>query len=202
MRDRHIDDETADWRVRARAWLMPILWARVAAIGLVIGGAALMAAATVSGPSMQPGSVALAGLPTLLPLPITGDCQDLSLTVIVTTLTVEELSCSTTLTGEPASSDQQTPTPPPPSSAAAMSSGLSSNAGGRAPTVATAGSTRASRATSSSASKTAAGVLGADTGTPSTGTDIAFGIGIGLVIAGAGIGTGTAEFFKRRRSTP
>lgn len=183
--------------------LLGILWARVAAVGLVTGGSAVMAVTTAGGPSTNAGSVALAGQPTLLPLPIIGKCDDLSLSAIVTTVTLGALTCTARHTSEQTSRDEQTGTPlPSTGTAAATSSGPELTAPGHATTLAATGSKGSSLTSSRSSSSTAAGVLGANAGTPSTGTDIAFGIGIGLVIAGAGIGTGTAEFYKRRRTTP
>ena len=202
MRDRHLDGETAHPRGLGRAPLLGIPWARVAAGGLVTAGSALMAVATVGGPSMKAGSVTLADQPTLLPLPIVGECGNLSLPIIVTTVTLPDLTCTATHSSMQTSSDEQPGTVESSTSAAATAPGSASNTVGQRASVAPTGSATPSVATSRSASSTAVGVLGANTGTPSTGTDIAFGIGIGLVIAGAGIGTGTAEFFKRRRTTP
>jgi hypothetical protein len=172
----------------------------VASIGLVVAGSALMGLATLAGPATASGDFRLAGDQTLVPLPVDDTCGHVTIPAIATTVSLPNLpTCltsthTTSLTSERAQSGAINTS----SQSSTSQPGTTTTKSRLSFTTARQGS---SSTASSSESKTVAGVLGADTGTPSTGTDIAFGIGIGLVIAGAGIGTGTGTFLKRRRTT-
>lgn len=203
MSDRHIDEPPHPRAARSRARLTAGLAGRLAAIGLMVTGSVVMGLATVAGPATPSGEFRLAGDQTLVPLPVGSECDDVTLPAIVTTVSLPSLpevpTCTSTHTTAPTSEDVQSEAVTTSSGSSASHAGTTSRVDSRSSiTTARPGS---SSTASSTESKTTAGVLGANAGTPSTGTDIAFGIGIGLVIAGAGIGTGTSAFLKRRRST-
>ena len=203
MRDRRSDESTHLRTTRSRAELLQTLRARVASTGLVVAGSALMGLATLGAPATVSGHFRLDGDQTLVPLPVEDNCDHITVPALVTTVSLPNLpdltTCSsahtTSHTSESVASSAINTT-----SESTLSHSGTSGATSRSSATATRPGTSAT--TSSGESKTAAGVLGADSGTPSTGTDIAFGIGIGLVIAGAGIGTGTTAFRKRRRTIP
>ena len=161
-----------------------------------MGVATLGAPATVSAP------MRLAGDQTLVP-PSVGNTCDVTVPAIVTTVLLPSLPTLTTCSSAQTTSLTVGGAP---SGAVATASGSNASPSDARSSDAHSSSTAARPGSASTASSTesttAAGVLGGGAGTPSAGTDIAFGIGIGLVIAGAGIGTGTGAFLKRRRTTP
>ena len=200
MSDRRTDEPTHRRSTRTRAAFIETLHGRVVSAGLVVAGGALMVMATLGAPATVSGELRLARDQTLVPLPVEDSCGHITVPAIVTTVSLPGLTtCSSTQATSP-------------SSESAPSSAINTSSESSAPHSGATGATSRSSitaprpgpasTTSSGKTTTAAGVLGADSGTPSTGTDIAFGIGIGLVIAGAGVGTGTTAFRKRRRTVP
>lgn len=201
MSDRHAGEPAYPRAKRSRTQGFGRLTARVAALGLSASGSVLMLVATLGAPATVSGRLQLVGEQTLLPLPIVGDCDSVTVPAVVTTVSVPSLpsltTCASAHTSVLTSSSAHLGATSTPAGAGTSQPGTTSTAAG---SPATTSRPDASSTTSSRASTPRAGALGADTGTPSTGTDIAFGIGIGLVIAGAGIGTGTGAFLKRRRT--
>lgn len=202
MSDRRVGEPPHTRTTRRRGRLRARLAWRLVALGLAGGGSALMGFATLGEPAAS-AAMTLAGDETLAPLPVGNGCT-VTVPVIVTTVHLPNLSILTTCSSTQTTSLAVGSAPSGAVTADSVSSTSpsSTSPSGVSRVSSTTARPNSASTTSSTQSKTAAGVLGADAGTPSTGTDIAFGIGIGLVIAGAGIGSGTGAFLRRRRTTP